>query len=154
MSMTTIQRGLSLRFFSPVLALFICNFMGGCAEPTMIRTRDELAGHLGQKVSVEGIYEIGEKGEYVRSGGIEVGLDVNPDLLGFGRSPLTEGMMVHASGLVERGAMSLGIFIDAQTLAASRSNAEHPLVPGFVLRDAKVHRLIGSATQPAITRTK
>ena len=154
MPMTLIQRSRSSRCFSIVPALFAGIFLVGCAEPTMVRTRDDLVSHVGQKVSVEGTYQIGENGEYVRSPDIEVGLDVNPDLLGFGRSPLTEGMRVHASGLVERGAMSLGIFIDAQTLAASRGNAQHPLVPGFVLRDAKVQRLVTSENQPGITGTK
>ncbi len=137
-------RRLRLRGF-----LFVLIPLAGCAEPVLVHTRQELVQHLGQKVAVEGVYEIGSNGEYVRSDDIEVGLDVNPDVLGFGRPPLTNGLPVRASGTVERGAMSLGIFIDADTLAASRGRADHPLVPGFVLRDAKIAMTPHPTSQPA-----
>ena len=141
--------------FRPILCISaLVVLTGGCAVPPLVHTREELASHVGQKVSVEGTYEIGDNGEYVRGQDVEVGLDINPDMLGFGRSPLTNGLPVRASGKVERGAMSLGIFIDAQTLAASRGRAEHPLLPGFVLRDAKVERIAGAVTQPSGTGSK
>jgi hypothetical protein len=112
--------------------------VAGCAQPTLVHTRAELARSLGRKVAVEGVYEVGETGERVRSGDIDVALDMPQDILGFGRPPLSNGSFVRASGVVERGAMSLGVFIDADTLAAGRDQS---ISPGFVLRDAKVDKL-------------
>ena len=131
------------------LGLLVLSPFAGCAAPITVHTREEIVQHLGQKVSVEGVYEVGKGGEAVRSKDIEVSLDIVPDFLGFGRPPLTNGLPVRASGTVERGAMSLGIFIDAETIAANRGRSEQPLVPGFVLRDAKVEMLSHAATQPA-----
>ena len=117
----------------------------GCAQPPLVHTREELVRNLGQKVSVEGVYQVGETGEHVKAGEIDVALDLPQDILAFGRPPLTTGTMVRASGRVERGAMSLGVFLDEQTLAGSRGRAEHPIVPGFVLRDASVKELKSAA---------
>lgn len=139
-------RRLNVRLFGSTLILVL---LAGCAEPVLVHTRQELIQHLGQKVAVEGLYEIGTNGEIVRSNDIEVSLDVNPDVLGFGRPPLTNGLPVRASGTVARGAMSLGIFIDADIISASRGRADHPLVPGFVLRDAKVAMTAHPTTQPS-----
>lgn len=121
----------------------------GCAQPTLVHTRAELVQNLGKKIAVEGTYQVTEAGEHVRAGDVDVALDSPQDILGFGRPPLTNGSQVRASGTVERGAMALGVFIDEQTLALSRGRAENPIVPGFVLRDAKVQELKIPATQPS-----
>ena len=138
-----IQRSSLLRW-SPCLLVAVS--LMGCAEPPLVRTRAELARSLGQKVAVEGVYEIGETGERVRSGDIDVALDMPQDILGFGRPPLSTGSFVRVRGVVERGAMSLGVFIDEQTLAGNRNRS---IVPGFVIRDAKVDKLKNPSAPPA-----
>jgi hypothetical protein len=121
-------------------------FLIGCAEPPLVHTRAELAGSLGQKVAVEGVYQIGESGEQVRLGDVDVALDMPQDYFGFGRPPLSTGSYVRARGVVQRGTMSLGVFIDEETLAGGRNRS---IVPGFVLRDAKVDKLKNPSTAPA-----
>jgi hypothetical protein len=111
-----------------------------CSAP-LIHSRAELAKSLGKRVTVEGTYGVDETGEHVRSGDLDVMLDVPPELLGWGRDSPPAGAQVRASGRVERGAMAMGVFIDEPTLNLRRGSAEHPLVPGFVLRDAKLERL-------------
>ena len=128
--------------------LFGAIFCAGCAQPPLVHTREELVKNIGNKVSVEGIYQVGELGEAVKAADLEVALDLPQDILGFGRPPLTTGTTVRASGIVERGAMSFGVFIDEATLSVSRGRAEHPLLPGFVLREARVSELKTPATQP------
>ena len=108
--------------------LFVLIPLAGCAQPVLVHTRQELVQHLGQKVAVEGVYEIGNNGEYVRSDDIEVGLDVNPDVFGFGRPPMTNGLPVRASGTVERGAMSMGIFTSSIPAGITASFAAIPLM--------------------------
>jgi len=130
------SQGVRVLRWSPCLLVAV--FLIGCAQPPLVHTRAELARSLGQKVAVEGVYEIGETGERVRSGDIDVALDMPQDILGFGRPPLSTGSFVRARGVVERGAMSLGVFIDEETLAGNRNRS---IVPGFVLRDAKVDKL-------------
>jgi hypothetical protein len=127
----------------------IFSTLTGCATPTPVSTRAELVQNLGHKVVVDGIYEVGGNGEHVRRNDADVALDIAPDILGFGRAPLNPGDHVKAVGTLERGAMSLGVFIDEQMLAASRGRGEPPLAPGFVLRDAKVEQINSAATQPS-----
>ena len=131
--------------------LFILFSFTGCGGPPMMRTRQDLVRNLGNKVAVEGVYEMGQNGEHLRRGDIDVQLDVPPDLLGFGQVGPSEGSPIRAVGVVARGAMSLGVFIDEQTLSRQRGNSANPLAPGFVLRQAQVeilHPAVPKAPDP------
>ena len=139
----TIQGARLLRW-SPCLLAAV--FLIGCAEPPLVHTREELTRSLGQKVAIEGVYQIGETGERVRQDDVDVALDMPQDFFGMGRPPLNTGSYVRARGVVQRGAMSLGVFIDEETLAA---NGNRSIIPGFVLRDAKVDKLKSPSTAPA-----
>jgi hypothetical protein len=121
-----------------VLLLPLLNL--ACSAP-LVHSRAELVHNLGKRVTVEGTYGVDEAGEHVRSGDLDVMLDAPPELLGWGRDSPPAGAQVRASGRVERGAMAMGVFIDEPTLSLRRGSADHPLVPGFVLRDAKLERL-------------
>jgi hypothetical protein len=136
-------------------------FLGlACAEPPLVRTTDELSRNIGKKVAVEGTYEIERTGEHVRSGELDVMLDVPPDAFSWGHPAPPEGALVRATGVVKRGSMAMGMFIDEETLELSRRNVGDKLVSGFVLRSAKLEQVEGRrgaaagptttpATQPA-----
>jgi hypothetical protein len=106
-----------------------------------VHSRDELSRNIGKRVTVEGTYGVDEAGEHVRSGDLDVMLDVPPEVFGWGRGSSPDGAQVRASGRVERGAMVMGVFNDESTLSLRRGSIERPVAPGFVLRDAKVERL-------------
>jgi hypothetical protein len=124
-----------------------------------VRTTDELSRNIGKKVAVEGTYEIERTGEHVRSGELDVMLDVPPDAFSWGHPAPPEGALVRATGVVKRGSMAMGMFIDEETLELSRRNVGDKLVSGFVLRSAKLEQVEGRrgaagpttapATQPA-----
>jgi hypothetical protein len=134
-----------------VAMLLLGAWLTGCAAPVPVSTRAELVRNLGHKVVMDGTYEVNGNGEHVRRNDADVALDISPDILGFGRSPLNPGDHVKAYGTLERGAMSLGVFIDEQMLSASRGSGEPPIAPGFVLRDAKVEQVKAPASQPSGT---
>ena len=112
-----------------------------CAQPPLVRTSDELTRNIGKKVAVEGTYEIERTGEHVRSGDLDVMLDVPPDAFAWGHPAPPEGAKVRATGIVKRGSMAMGMYIDEQTLLLSRRNVQDKLQSGFVLRDAKLESL-------------
>ena len=116
----------------------------------MVHSKDELVKNLGNKVALEGTYEVRETGEHVHANDFDVMLDIPGEFFNWGKAGAPEGSRVRASGVVARGAMSLGVYIDEQTLSLRRGSAERPLVSGFVLRDAKVQRLDvpGVTSQP------
>ncbi len=118
---------------------------GGCATPTAVKTKDELSRNVGNTVSVEGRYGVGRTGETIDAGAFTVELDRNGGLT----PPV--GAMVRASGVVARGAMSLGVFIDELSLKSMRMQHEVDgrNVPssGYVLRKASLE-IVDMAPEP------
>jgi hypothetical protein len=106
-----------------------------------MHSKAELERNVGKRVSVVGLYGVEESGEHVRNGDVDVMLDIPQEFFGWGRLGVPDGAQVRASGVVQRGAMSLGVFIDERTMSYRHDAAHRPLVPGFVLRDAKVKQL-------------
>ena len=124
---------------SVLFSLVAVIFVSGCTEPIHVHSADELQQNLGKKISFDGIYDVDINGEYVRMDhGPNIMLDELPDILGFGKSPTSNGSTVHAHGILGRGAMVNGMFMEEGLIPYRSGSPENPVVPGFVLHDAKL----------------
>jgi len=130
------------RTVTPLLALLALVAMTtGCATPSAVRTEDDLSRNVGNKVTLDGRYEVGRSGETLDAGAFTVELDRSG-----GVTPPV-GAPIRATGVVARGAMSLGVFIDEFSLRSMRAqkDVESRNVPasGYVLRKASVEIVEG-----------
>ncbi len=112
----------------------------GCATPKSVLSLDDLSRNIGNKVSLDGRYEVGAAGETLDTGAFTVALD-RPDTIGGGGIP-PNGSTIRATGVVARGAMALGVFIDDLSLRAmhaqKQSDTRNIPPTGFVLRSASL----------------
>lgn len=132
-----------MRFLALACLAASLSALVGCETPIGVRTEDELVRTVGQKVTVSGRYELGRAGETLDAGTFRLALDRE----GGGLPPV--GSEVRATGVVQRGAMSLGVFINEVSLRAMRNQPNASNVPEtvYVLRHAKLD-LIDAAPPP------
>ena len=146
------------RFQSVIISVFaivVLSVMTGCAVPLAVHSQEELQHNMGKAVTIEGIYEVSDRGETVRMDhGPTIMLDVMQDYLGFGRAPISVGSLVRASGKVDRGAMLNGYFMEEGMLLYRKGSPEHPVVAEFVLHDAKVEIIAAPGEKPTTKPSK